>query len=209
LLISLRFIPAQIILHVVVDLSSEDMTGKRSERIRRIEEAISRIREIIEELKKQDVSKRDVLLKQLEEAVGDLRIIIEDTKKRVSPEYELTVIRESLREVTNMFKTIGELVKDSIISYMDKQFNARKLGEDIASLYTSLKNAGLPDQMINDIVKEYTKKALSGLNIGELVEKLLSMLQGFILIPGARGGMRVVTEFKKKEEEKGEKEEKE
>jgi predicted transcriptional regulator len=194
---------------VVVDLSSEDMTGKRSERIRRIEEAISRIREIIEELKKQDVSNRDVLLKQLEETIGDLRIIIEDTKKRVSPEYELTVIRESLREVTNMFKTIGELVKDSIISYMDKQFNARKLGEDIASLYTSLKNAGLPDQMINDIVKEYTKKALSGLNIGELVEKLLSMLQGFILIPGARGGARLVPEYMKKEEEKGEKEEKE
>jgi predicted transcriptional regulator len=194
---------------VVVDLSSEDRTGKRSERIRRIEEAISRIREIIEELKKQDVSNRDVLLKQLEEAIGDLRIIIEDTKKRVSPEYELTVIRESLREVTNMFKTIGELVKDSIISYMDKQFNARKLGEDIASLYTSLKNAGLPDQMINDIVKEYTKKALSGLNIGELVEKLLSMLQGFILIPGARGGVRVVPESMKKEEEKREKEEKE
>lgn len=190
-------------------MSFEDMTGKRSERIRRIEEAISRIREIIEELKKQDVSNRDVLLKQLEEAVGGLRIIIEDTKRRVSPEYELTVIRESLREVTNMFKTIGELVKDSIISYMDKQFNARKLGEDIASLYTSLKNAGLPDQMINDIVKEYTKKALSGLNIGELVEKLLSMLQGFILIPGARGGVRVVPESMKKEEEKGEKEEKE
>jgi predicted transcriptional regulator len=194
---------------VVVDLGSEDKTGKGSERIRRIEEAISRIREIIEELKKQDVSNRDVLLKQLEEAIGDLRIIIEDTKKRVSPEYELTVIRESMREVTNMFKTIGELVKDSIISYMDKQFNARKLGEDIASLYTSLKNAGLPDQMINDIVKEYTKKALSGLNIGELVEKLLSMLQGFILIPGARGGVRAVPESMKKEEEKGEKEEKE
>jgi hypothetical protein len=194
---------------VVVDLSSEDKTGKGSERIRRIEEAISRIREIIEELKKQDVSNRDVLIKQLEEAIGDLRIIIEDAKKRVSPEYELTVIRESLREVTNMFKTIGELVKDSIISYMDKQFNARKLGEDIASLYTSLKNAGLPDQMINDIVKEYTKKALSGLNIGELVEKLLSMLQGFILIPGARGGVRVDTESMKKEEEKGEREERE
>jgi predicted transcriptional regulator len=194
---------------VVVDLSSEDKTGRRSERIRRIEEAISRIREIIEELKKQDVSNRDVLLKQLEEAIGDLRIIIEDTKKRVSPEYELTLIRESLREVTNMFKTIGELVKDSIISFMDKQFNARKLGEDIASLYTSLKNAGLPDQMINDIVKEYTRKALSGLNIGEFMEKLLSMLQRTISIPGARGGVRVVPESMKKEEEKGEKGEEE
>ncbi|HIQ03132.1 MAG TPA: hypothetical protein EYH40_01785 [Desulfurococcales archaeon] len=73
----------------------------------------------------------------------------------------LTAITEFLRDITGPLK--------DIISIIQSYIAGDKLGKDIANFYRSLKESGLPDDIINDFVKRYYDERI---NIMKLLGKI-------------------------------------
>jgi len=141
--------------------------------IRKLEELIHKLEKILEEFKKSEIPNKEEFLERLSDIIDDLEDSVEDLTKPSDV--------EELREVGNLLKTLGDVARDvigSAISKFSEMIDGKRLGVNIAALYTSLKTAGLPDQVIQDIVKEYTTKTLSAVpNIAELVSKFLTMAE--------------------------------
>ncbi|WP_440058972.1 hypothetical protein ACSU1N_04035 [Thermogladius sp. 4427co] len=112
---------------------------------------------------------------KVEEAIriiGDLKDIageLEESKARLEV--------EELREVGNLIKTLGSTARELITPLIDKLMEAldgKRLGENVSTLYRSLKESGMPDQLVESIVREYVGKALSLANIGDVLSRVLA-----------------------------------
>ena len=154
-------------------MDSGEGAERASEEVKKLEELVSRIERVLDELKKAEFPSREELVERLTDVVKE----IEDYINSLSRPSEVS----ELREVSNLLKTLGDVARDvlgSAISKFMEIVDGRKLGENISSLYTNLKNAGLPDQVIQEIIRDYTAKILSAVpNIADLVAKFLSMAQ--------------------------------
>jgi len=154
-------------------VDSGEGAERASEEVKKLEELVSRIERVLDELKKAEFPSREELVERLTDVVKE----IEDYINSLSRPSEVS----ELREVSNLLKTLGDVARDvlgSAISKFMEIVDGRKLGENISSLYTNLKNAGLPDQVIQEIIRDYTAKILSAVpNIADLVAKFLSMAQ--------------------------------
>jgi len=109
--------------------------------------------------------------------LSDIVEELEDAVDRFESHPELELLE--LKEVTNMLRVLGDVGRDiigSVIGKLMELMDGKRLGENISALYTSLKNAGMPDPIIQEIIKDYVNKALSMANIGEIVEKLLPVI---------------------------------
>jgi len=157
-------------------VNSEEKIKERvrlEDKIRKLEDLIQRLENIFEKFEKSEIPGKEEFLERLSDIIRELEDSIVDLTKPSEV--------EELREVGNFIRTLGDVARDvigSAISKFTEMINGKRLGENIASLYTSLKNAGLPDQVIQDIVKEYTTRTLSAVpNIAELVSKFLTMAE--------------------------------
>jgi hypothetical protein len=165
-----------------MEKSKEEVLRKREEMLGKISEMLNRLEKIIDEIKKADITRKEELVKELERVARNLEI---STKRLLKP---LEV--EELREVKELIKTLGEVGKDvvgTIVVKLGEFFDGKRLGENISALYTSLKNTGMPDDMIKEIVMDYVKRTLTVVpEVYELISKFLVMTQR----PGREEGLR-------------------
>ncbi|MEM4620009.1 MAG: hypothetical protein QW607_07320, partial [Desulfurococcaceae archaeon] len=74
--------------------------------------------------------------------------------------------------------------------------DAKKLAQDITTLYNDLKNAGLPDEIVDRIVTDFYKKRLEAIpSTSELVKTIAEAIK-------THGGFKIEKEEVEKEGEK-------
>jgi exonuclease VII small subunit len=143
------------------------------DKIKKLEELIHRLENIYKEFEKAEIPRKEEVLERLSDVIRELEDSVIDLTKPSEV--------EELREVSNLLRTLGDVARDvigSAISKFTEMINGKRLGENIASLYTSLKSSGLPEQVIQDIIKEYTTRTLSAIpNIAELISKFFAMAE--------------------------------
>jgi hypothetical protein len=141
----------------------------------KLEKIIGKLDDIVKRLEKLDIprEKREDLIATLEDTIHELEDAVMGLESRSDV--------EELKEVGNLLRTLGDVARDVLGSAINKFIeiiDGKRLGENIAALYNSLKSAGLPDQVVHDIVKEYTTRVLSSIpNIADLASKFLSVAE--------------------------------
>ena len=97
------------------------------------------------------------------------RMSSEEKKRKEEVDEELKFILTSISEWIDKGKDLVREIVNSLTSSLD----GRKLGEDIAAFYNSLKNSGLPDELINEMVREYYKRRLEAIpSITEIIKAI-------------------------------------
>jgi len=156
-------------------LSSEEKKSEMRVDTEKLEKIIGKLDDIVKRLEKLDISreKREDLIATLEDTIHELEDAVMGLERRSDV--------EELKEVGNLLRTLGDVARDVLGSAINKFIeiiDGKRLGENIAALYNSLKSAGLPDQAVHDIVKEYTTRVLSSIpNIADLASKFLSVAE--------------------------------
>jgi len=156
-------------------LSSEEKKSEMRVDTEKLEKIIGKLDDIVKRLEKLDIprEKREDLIATLENTIHELEDAAMGLKSRSDV--------EELKEVGNLLRTLGDVARDVLGSAINKFIeiiDGKRLGENIAALYNSLKSAGLPDQVVHDIVKEYTTRVLSSIpNIADLASKFLSVAE--------------------------------
>ncbi|OYT40955.1 MAG: hypothetical protein B6U89_00550 [Desulfurococcales archaeon ex4484_58] len=106
---------------------------------------------------------------------------------------------EELREVFDVISEFLDKAKDTIkeiIVAVAGSLNGEKLGKEVAALYKELKASGLPDDVVNEMVRDFYKKKLeSAPSVGELLKTLTE---------GIKFKKKVELEEEEKEEEEEE-----
>jgi DNA-directed RNA polymerase beta' subunit len=156
-------------------LSSEEKKSEMRVDTGKLEKIIGKLDDIVKRLEKLDIprEKREDLIATLEDTIHELEDAVMGLESRSDV--------EELKEVGNLLRTLGDVARDVLGSAINKFIeiiDGKRLGENIAALYNSLKSAGLPDQVVHDIVKEYTTRVLSSIpNIADLASKFLSVAE--------------------------------
>jgi len=93
----------------------------------------------------------------------------EEKKRKEEVDEELKFIFTTISEWIDKGKDLVREIVNSLTSALD----GKKLGEDIAAFYNSLKNSGLPDELINEMVREYYKRRLEAIpSITEIIRSI-------------------------------------
>jgi archaellum component FlaC len=156
-------------------VSSEERRGEARVDTKKLDEIVSKLDDIVKRLEKLDIpeEKKKELIATLEDTINELEDAITGLERRCDV--------EELKEVGNLLRTLGDVARDvlgSAINKFTEIIDGKRLGENIAALYNSLKGAGLPDQVVQDVVKEYTTRVLSSIpNIADLASKFLSVAE--------------------------------
>lgn len=158
------------------------MGGVESSRdvyIKKLEEIISRIERIINTVKEADVPGKSRLLEDLEDLVSSAEDAIDRIASGKSWSEEVKeVVTAASPMVEKALSSIGEMMSQVVNKYMEIM-DGRKIGENIAALYRSLKEAGMPENMIEKIVENYvtqittTVPAAALPNIMDFLQELL------------------------------------
>lgn len=94
----------------------------------------------------------------------------EEKREEVS---EAEEIKEILEAVTPFLEKLKDMAKE-LINIITTSMDGEKLGKDIANLYKELKEAGLPDEMINEMIRDFYRKKLESMpTISELVKSFV------------------------------------
>ncbi|MEM4969779.1 MAG: hypothetical protein QXE01_00840 [Sulfolobales archaeon] len=148
-----------------------DAERLREEHIRRLEAVVGRFENIAERLEKSSPELWKEFREEIEELLDEAREALDRVKSGRSDV-------EELKELMPFLDRMVSMVKDLIgtaISQLTSALDGRKLGEDIGSLYERLKQAGMPENLIAETVKEYTRKRLeSSPSLPEVVEMLMN-----------------------------------
>ncbi|MEM4532115.1 MAG: hypothetical protein QXU89_00465 [Desulfurococcaceae archaeon] len=106
---------------------------------------------------------------------------------------------EELRQVLSALSEFIDRIKDSlrdVLTILVTSIDAKKLAQDITTLYNDLKNAGLPDEIVDRIVTDFYKKRLEAIpSTSELVKTIAEAIK-------TRGGFKIEKEEVEKEGEK-------
>ncbi len=101
---------------------------------------------------------------------------------------------EELRAIGDLVKSVGDLLREIvgfIRQVMDEildSIKGDKLGAEVAAFYSQLRDAGMPEDMIASMTREYFEKRIA---IAELVKMLPQLLQN--QLGGARPGAKPKT----------------
>ncbi len=82
---------------------------------------------------------------------------------------------EDIREILYGVVDMLNVIKDAMAEIVEKAIelmDGEKVGSDVASFYKSLKEAGLPEDMILEMTKEYFKKRLMAVDIINLISEV-------------------------------------
>ncbi|MEM0380701.1 MAG: hypothetical protein QXX35_04575 [Desulfurococcaceae archaeon] len=106
---------------------------------------------------------------------------------------------EELRQVLSALSEFIDRIKDSlrdVLTILVTSIDAKKLAQDITTLYNDLKNAGLPDEIVDRIVTDFYKKRLEAIpSTSELVKTIAEAIK-------TRSGFKIEKEEVEKEGEK-------
>ena len=149
----------------------------REEQIKRLEGIVSRLESLVERLKREGPAELEEAREEIEDLVDEAREALERVKSGRSEAEEL---KEVLNTVTPFFDRLGSIAKDLLgtaISQFTSSLDGRKLGEDIGSLYERLKQSGMPDDMVAEMVRSYAKKRIESVpSLPELLSTLIERL---------------------------------
>jgi hypothetical protein len=89
-------------------------------------------------------------------------------------------VREIMNAIMPFFDKLGSIVKEMVgtaVSQFVQALDGKKLGEDIGSLYERLKQAGMPEELVTETVKEYARKRIENVpSLSDLLERFLGSL---------------------------------
>lgn len=123
-------------------------------------------------------------------------------KTREEEMIEVEKTREELEVVAEFLNKLKDTVKELLTTLIDS-ISGKKLGEDVASFYESLKNKGLPEELAIKMTEEYFKKRLSTIpDIGSLMKQFASMKPAKIPFSIKGAGLEKQSEEESKNEEK-------
>lgn len=165
------------------------------------ENTLEKIRIKLEEveklLKSIDSSGREEALKEIHGILSEIRDLLEDVVEEKEGEVDDAV--KIIEAAGPLIEKLGSFIKDALKSIMDelsRSLDGKKLAEDIAALYQGLKQAGMPDEVVNEMVKDYYRRRL------ESVPSLSNLLTSLMKVVGASPPT-----FTIQQEKKGEKQE--
>lgn len=81
-------------------------------------------------------------------------------------------VRMVLDAISSFLKDLSGPLKD-LFNTLLQALDGAKIGEDVASFYRKLKEAGMPDDMVQDLTEKYFKSRLEAANILGLLAKAL------------------------------------
>ncbi|ABN69498.1 hypothetical protein Smar_0386 [Staphylothermus marinus F1] len=123
-------------------------------------------------------------------------------KTREEEMIEVEKTREELEVVAEFLNKLKDTVKELLTTLIDN-ISGKKLGEDVASFYESLKNKGLPEELAIKMTEEYFKKRLSTIpDIGSLMKQFASMKPAKIPFSFKGADLEKQSEEESKNEEK-------
>ncbi len=86
---------------------------------------------------------------------------------------ELAIAKEI---VSTVFDKIGTIAKDIVTAIM-ASLDGRKLSQEIAEFYINLKSAGIPEEIAQEMVKEFYRKKLELTpSLNELMKSLTEVV---------------------------------
>lgn len=97
--------------------------------------------------------------------------------KEVKPSEIKVETSEDVEELKGVFKAISEFISDiqkplsNLISVVLSFLEGSKVGKDIASFYSQLKEKGLPDELIEKLTLQYAESRISLMKtLGEIAK---------------------------------------
>ncbi len=124
--------------------------------------------------------------------------VVVDKKTETS---EAEEVREILEVVTPFLEKLKDMAKELIVA-VTASLDGKKLGEEVASLYKELKESGLPEDLIKEMVKEFYKKKL------EMAPSINEVLKSIAETVRSKKAKIIIGEKEEEEQEEEEKEEK-
>ena len=87
---------------------------------------------------------------------------------------DVEALEKVLEALTRFLKDLQEPIEKLLRTFLDV-FSGDKVGRDVADFYSHLKEAGMPDDLIIDMTKQYFRKRIAML---DLVKALISEIGG-------------------------------
>jgi len=84
---------------------------------------------------------------------------------------EAEELREILSAVTKFIENLKKPIEDLTSVVLDA-LRGDRLGEDVAAFYTKLKEKGLPDDMVNEMVKKYLEERIK---MASVLDRFMSL----------------------------------
>lgn len=127
----------------------------RDRYVKKLEEIINRIEKIVENLKSVDIPDKTRLLEELEDLVSSAEDAIDRLVSGKSWSEEVKeVVTAATPMVEKTLSLIGDMLSKFLTKYMETM-DGKKIGENVAALYKSLKEAGMPEELIRKTISEY------------------------------------------------------
>ena len=126
----------------------------------------------------------------------------ENGEERVPPQVEREEEEndaEELRAVGDLVKSVGELLQQivgfvkQIMDEILDSLKGDKLGSEVAAFYKQLRDAGMPDEMVAEMTRQYFERRIA---IADLVKMLPQLIQNELGSPGVKGKPKVITVHK-------------
>lgn len=158
--------------------------------VKRLEDAIKRLEEILERLERQELPRKEDFVKQIEELIDETEEVIDRLSRGGKSEAE--EVKEILEAVSPFLKDLGSMVRqviDSALGKVREFLDGKTLGENISALYERLKAAGLPEDVIKEIIKDYTKRVFEA--TPDLTKIIKDLFTEFGIGKGERGALIV------------------
>ncbi len=98
----------------------------------------------------------------------------EESERRGGRSEDAEEVKEILKAVSEFIGSLKEPIKE-LLDTMMSSLDGKKLGEEVAKFYSELKESGMPEDMIEEMVRGFFRKKLEAApNLGSLVEALKS-----------------------------------
>ena len=81
-------------------------------------------------------------------------------------------LKEVLGAVSEFLRGLSEPL-EKLIDTILKIADGRRVGEEVAAFYASLKGSGMPDEVAIEMTREYFKKRIAALDMAKLIERFV------------------------------------
>lgn len=145
------------------------------------ENTLGKIRRKLEEverlLKNIDSTGREEVLERIHRTLSEIRDLLEEIAE--GKESEAEEAAKIIAAATPLIERLGSFVKEALKSVTDelsRSLDGKKLAEDIAALYQGLKQAGMSDEVVNEMVKDYYRRRLESVpSLNNLLGNIMKM----------------------------------
>ncbi|MEB2835958.1 MAG: hypothetical protein GSR80_001041 [Desulfurococcales archaeon] len=87
-------------------------------------------------------------------------------------ESDVRELKEILSALSEFLKGLSEPL-EKLIDTILKIADGRRVGEEVAAFYSSLKGAGVPEEVAVEMTREYFHKRIAALDLAKLLERFI------------------------------------